>query len=240
MEGLPGWVVGQMPGPPPRQHKHERQYTPSTHSVILTRRIWNDDDDGRPNDIRGPWGPKISWHLSYGWGKTPKKPHPGNLSRPGIEPGPAAWQARMLSLAPQRWTTSFITRYIMLIFIILFSISIFIHIGPITICHIFSFYLLFVPNRSGVMYLFKYSLFFHFLILLRHLLDSSYNIDIIRMQVFSISISSIISIHLFIHSLHIGHRQQSNTFILQNMCLKSLWLKFSFRYSCIFIYRPIN
>ena len=33
-----------MPGPPPRQHKHERQYTPSTHSVIPTRRIWNDDD----------------------------------------------------------------------------------------------------------------------------------------------------------------------------------------------------
>ena len=33
-----------MPGPPLRQcHKHERQYTPSTHSVIPTRRIWNDD-----------------------------------------------------------------------------------------------------------------------------------------------------------------------------------------------------
>ena len=58
----------------------------------------------RPNDIRGPWGPKISWHLSYRWGKNPKKPHPGNLSRLGIEPGPAAWQARMLPLAPQRWT----------------------------------------------------------------------------------------------------------------------------------------
>ena len=58
----------------------------------------------RPNDIRGPWGPKVSWHLSYRWGKTPKKPHPGNLSRPGIEPGPAAWQARMLLLAPHRWT----------------------------------------------------------------------------------------------------------------------------------------
>ena len=58
----------------------------------------------RPNVIRGPWGPKVSWHLSYRWGKTPKKPHPGNLSRPGIEPGPAAWQARMLPLAPQRWT----------------------------------------------------------------------------------------------------------------------------------------
>ena len=36
-----------MPGPPPRQHKHERQYSPSTHSVIPTRRIWNDDDDGQ-------------------------------------------------------------------------------------------------------------------------------------------------------------------------------------------------
>ena len=60
----------------------------------------------RPNDIREPCGPKISRHLSYRWGKTPKKPHPGNLSRPGIEPGPAAWQARMLPLAPQRWTHS--------------------------------------------------------------------------------------------------------------------------------------
>ena len=36
--------------------------------------------------------------------KPRKKPHPGNLSRPGIEPGPAAWQVRMLPLAPQRWT----------------------------------------------------------------------------------------------------------------------------------------
>ena len=43
MEGLPGWVISPMPGPPPRQHKHERQYTPSTLSVIPTRRIWNDD-----------------------------------------------------------------------------------------------------------------------------------------------------------------------------------------------------
>ena len=62
----------------------------------------------RPNDIRGPWGSKVSWHLSYRWGKTPKNPHPGNLSRPGIEPGPAAWQARMLPLAPQWWTEEII------------------------------------------------------------------------------------------------------------------------------------
>ena len=38
--------------------------------------------------------------------KPRKKPHPGNLSRPGIESGPAAWQARMLPLAPQRWTNN--------------------------------------------------------------------------------------------------------------------------------------
>ena len=36
-----------MPGPPPRQHKNERQYIPCTHSVIPKRRIWNDDDDGQ-------------------------------------------------------------------------------------------------------------------------------------------------------------------------------------------------
>ena len=33
----------------------------------------------RPNDIRGPWGPKVSWHLCYRWGKTPKKISPRKL-----------------------------------------------------------------------------------------------------------------------------------------------------------------
>ena len=105
MEGLPGWVISPVPGPPPRQHKHERQYTPSTHSIIPTRRIWNNDDDGQMifGDLVGLKLP----NMSYRWGKTPKKPHPGNLSRPGIEPGPSAWQARMLPLAPQRWTICF-------------------------------------------------------------------------------------------------------------------------------------
>ena len=41
----------------------------------------------RPNDIRGPWGPKVSWHLSYRWGKTPKnltqEPCPDRGSNPG-------------------------------------------------------------------------------------------------------------------------------------------------------------
>ena len=36
--------------------------------------------------------------------KPLKKPHPGNLTRPGIEPGPAACQAGMLPPVPQRWT----------------------------------------------------------------------------------------------------------------------------------------
>ena len=56
----------------------------------------------------GTLGPKASWHLSCRWGKTPKKPHPGNLSRPGIEPKPAAWQARMLPPGPQLFTPSYI------------------------------------------------------------------------------------------------------------------------------------
>ena len=56
----------------------------------------------------GILGPKVSRHLSYRWGKTPKKSQPGNLSRPGIEPGPAAWQARMLPPGPQRWTIKFV------------------------------------------------------------------------------------------------------------------------------------
>ena len=36
--------------------------------------------------------------------KSQEKPHPGNLSQPGIEPGPATWQAHMLLPVSQRWT----------------------------------------------------------------------------------------------------------------------------------------
>ena len=59
----------------------------------------------RPNDIRGTCGPKASRHLSYRWAKKPRKNSSMKFIRPGIEPGPAAWQARMLPPAPQRWTT---------------------------------------------------------------------------------------------------------------------------------------
>ena len=54
-----------------------------------------------PNDIRGPWGLKHPDICITGEGK---KSHPGNVSRPGIEPGPAAWQARMIPPVPQGWT----------------------------------------------------------------------------------------------------------------------------------------
>ena len=93
MKGLPWWVISSMPGPPLRQHKHERRYTPGTHSFIPTRRIWNDDYGGQN-------GSKVSWHLSYRWGKT----SPGNLSQLGIKPGTSAKQACMLLPVPQWWT----------------------------------------------------------------------------------------------------------------------------------------
>ena len=45
--GLPGLVISTIPRPPPRQHKHERRYTPSTHPLILIRRIWKGDYDNQ-------------------------------------------------------------------------------------------------------------------------------------------------------------------------------------------------
>ena len=37
----------------------------------------------------------ISWHLSYGWGKTPEKTSTRKLTRPGIKPRPATWKVTM-------------------------------------------------------------------------------------------------------------------------------------------------
>ena len=63
-----------------------------------------DDNDGQMifGDLGGLKLPDI--RLTGEEKPRKKKPHPGNLSRSGIEPGPAAWQARMLLLAPQWWT----------------------------------------------------------------------------------------------------------------------------------------
>ena len=70
--------------------------------------VMNDDDNDGQMIFEDLGGPKASRHLSYRWGKTPKKPHPGNLFRPGIEPGSTAWQACMLPPGPQRWTTTLV------------------------------------------------------------------------------------------------------------------------------------
>ena len=54
----------------------------------------------RPNDIRGPCGVKLP-DICLTWEENSEnKHHPGNLSRPEIEPGLAAWQARILPPDP--------------------------------------------------------------------------------------------------------------------------------------------
>ena len=97
MEGLPGWVISSMPGPPLRLHEYERRYTPFSHTLILTRRVRKDDYDGQMM-----FGDLVDLKLPgiYLTGEEKPRNHPGNLSRQGIEPGPAARQARMLPPAP--------------------------------------------------------------------------------------------------------------------------------------------
>ena len=87
MEGLPGWVISPMPGPPPRQYKHKRRYTPSTHSVIPTRRIWNDDYDGQMifGDLGGLKFPDI---CLTGEGKPRKNLTQETCPNRGSNPGP--------------------------------------------------------------------------------------------------------------------------------------------------------
>ena len=77
--------------------------THQAHSYIPTRRIWNDNygDQIIFGELVGLQFPDI---CLTGEEKPRKKPHPGNLCRPGIEPGPAAWQVRMLPPVPQWWT----------------------------------------------------------------------------------------------------------------------------------------
>ena len=94
MEDLLGWGISSMLGPPPRKHKHERRYTPSMYSFVLTRWIWRDDYAGQ----------MIFGDLVLQIRKNPVKNSSRNLSRPGIEPEPAAWEARMLPPAPRWWT----------------------------------------------------------------------------------------------------------------------------------------
>ena len=79
MKDLPGRVIISMPWPPPRQHKHERRYTPSTHPFFATRRIWKDDYAGQTifGDLVGLKLPDI---CLTGEEKLEKKTYPRNLS----------------------------------------------------------------------------------------------------------------------------------------------------------------
>ena len=56
-----------------------------------------------PNDIRGPCGPKASWHLSNGWGNTPLNLTQQTCPDRGSNSGLPAWQTRMLPPVPQWW-----------------------------------------------------------------------------------------------------------------------------------------
>ena len=87
LEGRPGWGIQLNAGATSetmRTWKTKHTSHAPIHSNKANKKGWL----WRPNDILGPCGPQASWHLSYRWGKTPKKPHPGNLSRPGSNPGP--------------------------------------------------------------------------------------------------------------------------------------------------------
>ena len=62
----------------------------------------NDDDNDSQMIFEDLGGLKLP-DICLTGEENPEKPHPGNLSRPGIEPGPTTWQARMLPPDPQRW-----------------------------------------------------------------------------------------------------------------------------------------
>ena len=69
-----------------RARQHQRSLVPVINN--LWRLSW-------PMISGDGWSLRFS---SYSWGKTPKKPQPGKLNRPGIEPWPCRWEATMLPL----------------------------------------------------------------------------------------------------------------------------------------------
>ena len=80
-----------MPGPPPRQHKHERRYTPSTHPIHFNKSKMKEYDyDSRMifGDLMGLKLPDI---CLTGEVKTRKKNLPQETGPEWeLKPGPAA------------------------------------------------------------------------------------------------------------------------------------------------------
>ena len=102
MESLPGWGISSMPGPSPRQHEHERRYTPVTHPFMLTRWIWKDEYDGQMifGDLVGLKLPEICL--------TGEESLEKNLTKencPDRESNPGPLRERRAPPAPQRWFT---------------------------------------------------------------------------------------------------------------------------------------
>ena len=59
MEGLPGSGLSSMPGPPPRQHGHERRTIHTIHAAIHFNKANMKEWLWRLNDIRGSCGLKL-------------------------------------------------------------------------------------------------------------------------------------------------------------------------------------
>ena len=101
MEGHPGWEINSInvaTSETTRTWKTIHTIHTPIHASKVTMKVWL----WRPNDIRGPCGRKESWYLSY-TRKNPEKTSPRKLVSTGDRIRTAAWQARMLPPAPQRW-----------------------------------------------------------------------------------------------------------------------------------------
>ena len=77
MDHIHTFLTTQAHGGPPRQHKHERQYTPGTHPVIPTRRLWNDDYDGQMIQYSGTLGGLKFPDICLTGEENPEKTSPG-------------------------------------------------------------------------------------------------------------------------------------------------------------------
>ena len=87
MEGLSGgWGISSMPGHlrDNTNMKDEHTIHTSIHSNKANMKGWL----WRPNDIRGTYGPKASWHLSYRWGNPRKNIIQKTCPDRGSNPGP--------------------------------------------------------------------------------------------------------------------------------------------------------
>ena len=117
MEDLPGWEISSMPGSSPRQHKHERRYTPFTHPFILTRRIWKDDNDGQV--IFGDLVGLKLLDICLKGEEKPQKTTPSELAPTGDRTRARCVMSRMLPPALRRWNQKVVEcqNYEILVFI---------------------------------------------------------------------------------------------------------------------------